>query len=447
MAAHIDRLRLLLAQGPAGARQLIEKLEVSQPTLSRAITAMGSEVLRLGAGRSIQYALRDSARGLGEVPVYRVTVDGRLRHLGGLVPVRPDGFVMCQTDGVMRHSHGLPWWLLDMRPQGFLGRAYVDRHAAALGLPARLADWSDAYALRALVAHGHDAVGNLVLGDAARDHFLTVPPPQPIAAADQAEAFVRLAQAAAHGDQPGSSAGGEQPKFVACVAAAGKPVQVLVKFSLPDANPVTQRWRDLLLAEHLALQTLAAAGVDAARSQLLDHAGQRFLALERFDRVGAVGRRALFSLAAVEAEFVGDAMAPWPVITARLAADGHITPAAAQDAALLYAFGALIGNTDMHHGNLSLVSEHGRPYALAPAYDMLPMGFSPRSTGALPDTLPPVQLHASVPHAVWVRALALATQFVARVRADDRFSDAFDPCVSALAAHQDEAAARIARLV
>lgn len=31
----------------------------------------------------------------------------------------------------------------------------------------------------------------------------------------------------------------------------------------------------------------------------------------------------------------------------------------------LWAFGMLIGNTDMHHGNLSFISSHGRPYQLA----------------------------------------------------------------------------------
>jgi general secretion pathway protein E len=43
---------------------------------------------------------------------------------------------MVQTDGVSTHHEGLPWWLIDMRPQGFLGRAYAHRHASSLGLPA-----------------------------------------------------------------------------------------------------------------------------------------------------------------------------------------------------------------------------------------------------------------------------------------------------------------------
>lgn len=41
-----------------------------------------------------------------------------------------------------------------------------------LGLPAALNEWNDTHALRALLAHGHDAIGNLLLGNAARDAFL-----------------------------------------------------------------------------------------------------------------------------------------------------------------------------------------------------------------------------------------------------------------------------------
>ena len=111
------------------------------------------------------------------------------------------------------------------------------------------------------------------------------------------------------------------------------------------APVMTERWRDLLLAEHHALATLAASGNSAARSWVIDHAAQRFLAVERFDRVGAAGRRGLYSLSAVEAEFVGNASAPWPVIVGQLAQDGHVTRESAEGAALLYAFGTLIGNT------------------------------------------------------------------------------------------------------
>lgn len=442
---HAETLRQRLTAGPRNARQLIEDLGISQPTLSRALAELGDEVVRIGAARSIQYALRDNLRGLPDIPVHQVDAEGRIRRLGNLIPVRPEGFVMRQEDGVTLHSEGLPWWLTDMRPQGYLGRAYAARHGAALGLPTRLGDWSDRHALRALLAHGHDMVGNLLLGDAARDRFLAAAP-EPIPEAELPAHYTRLAQEAAQGDIPGTSAGGEQPKFTACIQTAEGPRHVLVKFSEAEPSPVSERWRDLLLAEHLALNTLADAGLAAARTQIIDYGNHRFLEVERFDRQGLLGRRALHSLAALEAEFIGAAPLGWPELTRRLAAERHVRPEAADAAQLLWAFGALIGNTDMHNGNLSFIAEHGRPYALAPAYDMTPMAFAPRSGGGLPDTLPEAAIHASVDNLTWKRGEKLARDFLARVGIEARFSQRFEGCIAALETHVATAAEKIARL-
>jgi hypothetical protein len=446
MSRHSDALRVQLANGPLAARQLIEILGISQPTLSRTLAELGDEVVRLGAARSIQYALRDGLRGLPDVAVYRVDVEGKIRVLGTLVPVRPEGFVMRQEDGETRYSEGLPWWLFDMRPAGYLGRAYAARHGGALGLPARLADWSDTHALRALLANGEDMVGNLLLGDVARDRFLAATLPAPIAETQKAERYAALARAAAGGEQPGSSAGGEQPKFVAYAATLAGPRHVLVKFSEPDAGPVGERWRDLLLAEHLALETLREAGVPAATTRLIDTAGQRFLEVERFDRAGALGRRAVFSLSALDAEFVGAGGSNWPAIARRLVAARVIVPQAAESAALLWAFGTLIGNTDMHGGNLSFLSEQGPPCEIAPAYDMSPMGFAPRGGGGLPDALGDAAIDAGVANATWRQAEALARAYLARLVTGSGFSRRFESCIASLERRIEMAGERIARL-
>ena len=446
MSLHLDALRVLLAAGPQSAQQLIEKMGISQPTLSRALSRLGDEVVRLGAARSMQYTLRDSARGLADIPVYRVNAEGQIRALGTLVAVRPQGFVMRRADGATLHSEGLPWWLFDMRPQGFLGRAYAARHAAALGLPTRLSDWSDEHALRALLAHGHDVVGNLLLGDLARDRFLTTPLPAPITEPQKAEVYRQLALDAASGEVAGTSAGGEQPKFAVYAATPAGPRHLLVKFSEAEDSPVSERWRDLLLAEHLALETLRAAGFAAAQTYVLDHGGQRFLEVERFDRMGSLGRRALHSLTALDAEFVGAGSGGWPLPARRLADAGHIQPQAAEGAAVLWAFGTLIGNTDMHNGNVSFIAEHGRPYAIAPAYDMTPMAFAPRSGGGLPESIPAPTIQAAVPNATWRRAEVLADDFLARLRAANGFSPRFCACVAALESHRTAASAAIARL-
>ena len=108
MPSHAEALRLRLASGPQTARALCETLGVSQPTVSRALTELGDALVRIGAARSIQYALRDAVRGLPDIPVYRVDAEGRIRRQGVLVPVRPDGFVMRQDDGATVYSDGLP---------------------------------------------------------------------------------------------------------------------------------------------------------------------------------------------------------------------------------------------------------------------------------------------------------------------------------------------------
>lgn len=445
MSRHSDGIQTHLARSPLSVRQLIEYMGISQPTISRAIAALGDELVRIGRGPSIQYALRDAGRGIGDIPVYRVSAEGQIRQLGTLLPVRPDGFVMQQIDGNCLHSDALPWWLFDMRPQGYLGRAYAARHAAMLGLPGNPKEWSDTHVLRSLLAHGHDAIGNLLLGNAARDHFLSASAARPLGAEEKPARYIQLAEEAGRGELPGSSAGGEQPKFVTCAETPQGPRHLIVKFTVAGNNPLTERWRDLLLAEHLALETLAAAGIPAVQTWLVDVGQQRFLEVERFDRVGPLGRRGLFSLAALDAEFVG-AASGWAGITQALVRSGHIEPEAAQGAALLQAIGTLIGNTDMHAGNLSFIAEQGRPYSLAPAYDMLPMGFAPGSSGTIPSNLPAATIYADIAPETWRRAEQVARTYLDRLRHEPAFSPSFQPCLATLADHLKGAAEKIARL-
>ena len=431
-----------LSAGPRTSRQLSENLGVSQPTVSRILSSLGQEVLRVGAGKSIQYAIRDRTRGLEDIPVYRVSAEGTLRALGNLIAAQPgpDAFVFIQSDGKTSFFDGLPWWLVDMRPQGFLGRAYASRHGRSLGFPDDCRLWSGSQTLRALLAHGHDGIGNLLLGDYARELFLTLQEPMSV---DPRE-FPVLAAMASSGDIPGSSAGGEQPKFVAYTSTASGPKHTIIKFA--DAgNEVGQRWSDLLLAEHLALDTLRDHGQPAAPTFLVDADEQRFLVAERFDRVGVRGRIAMISLEVLDAEFVGLGKAPWPVIGQSLAQERRITMESLPHIQALWAFGVLIGNTDMHLGNLAFLSEHGQPYHVAPAYDMSPMAFAPTRSGQLPDKVQPPQLHASVPVEVWRTAWHVAKDFLGRARADERFSPAFTVCIEALETHLDEAKRMLGR--
>ncbi len=385
-------------------------------------------------------------RSLSDVTVHRVDAEGGVDFVATLTAARPEAFVILCADGQILHSEGLPWWLFDMRPQGYLGRAYCARHAAELGLPASLSHWTDTHALRVLLAQGHDLVGNLLLGERARAAFPEAALPEPVVETDKIATYAVLAKAAAQGEIPGSSVGGEQPKFTAYAMTPEGPRHVIVKFSEPDQGPVQQRWRDLLLAEHLALQTMNEGGVSAAATRLTDSDTQRFLEVDRFDRVGVHGRCGLISLAALDAAFVGSGTGTWPEIVRLLVGAGHLQEEAAYQSAVLWAFGTLIGNSDMHGGNLPFLVEQGRPYAMAPAYDMLPMALSPRSGGGLPETLAAANISAVVPDDAWRKAEALARAFLSRVQAHPGFSDRFTPLIGKLAEHIDAASMKIRRL-
>ncbi|MFM7657030.1 MAG: type II toxin-antitoxin system HipA family toxin YjjJ [Burkholderiaceae bacterium] len=446
MRAHAESIRRRLAQGPATPKQLVDLIGFSQPSLSRALVHLGPALVRMGAARSIQYFLRDDARSLSDLSIHRVDQRGALDRLGYMVPVRPDGFITFPERGKASLNEGLPWWLHDMRPQGYLGRAYAQKHARTLGLPDSVSDWSDTHALLAMLRHGHDMVGNLLIGDHAVHRFIQYEGAEPVVAAAKPSQYAELARRAADGEPAGSSAGGEQPKFTAYAMTDAGARHVIVKFSEVESGPVAERWRDLLLAEHLALLSLRDAGISAAQSCIIDTADQRFLEVVRFDRVGRSGRRGMHSLAALDAAFVGLGNGSWPSITRILAAERRVDTASVEAAALLWTFGTLIGNTDMHLGNLSFMDDHGPPYQLAPAYDMTPMAFRPRNSGALPDRLAAPKISLDVPSVIWRRAFSVAENFYARVKAHGQFSARFAPCIEALDSHLSTANTMLARL-
>lgn len=159
---------------------------------------------------------------------------------------------------------------------------------------------------------------------------------------------------------------------------------MLVKFSPAGNAPADQRVRDLLVCEHLALQTLAQASVAAARTQIIFGAGRVFFESERFDRTAAgldlqrkpgpnmapaPGRIGMVSLLAYDAQYVG-AMDNWAATAERMMARGLLTLSDASTLQLLEAYGLLIASTDRHYGNISLlllVAGKSADWALSPA--------------------------------------------------------------------------------
>ena len=378
-------LASLSRNGAATSASLQRELGVSQSTLSRAIGTVSDRVLQIGAGRSTRYGLRRELPGIGSNwPLFLVNERGEPRLLGRLSALARDQYWFDTPIGKhARFSDGLPFYLQDLVPQGFIGRT-VPRRYPELALPERVTDWNDDHVLVYLCRRGDDCVGNLILGDESLQRFLArADEPAVVPSRSRAKAYRSLAEAALAGSIAGSSAGGEHPKFTAVVQQASDLRQVLVKFSPGGTDRVAQRWADLLICEQLATQVLHEAGLTPRAADLLIADDQVFLEAERFDRTGPRGRSGVISLGALSNEYLGK-RDNWTTATAALARLGIISRADAEIVRRVATFGRLIGNTDMHFGNLSFRLSFDGPLALAPIYDMLPMTFAPLAGGALP---------------------------------------------------------------
>lgn len=426
----------LRRRGPLSPGELQGSLGISQPTLSRLVRAAASDVVRMGRARRSRYAATREVRHLGRAwPVHRVRGDGGIDQIAILHALAPRGWwwdapapprwlVEEHADGVFPD---LPWFLEDLRPQGFLGRAFARRHAAALGLGFDPQRWNADDVLVALLAAGDDLPGDLVIGDEAvailqRRRLRDL---DAVADEERARRYEALAAAALAGDVAGSSAGGEQPKFTtACRGPDGRVRHVLVKFSPPLDTAAGRRWADLLRCEHVAAEVLHAGGVPACRSAWCAGPQRAFLEVTRFDRVGAHGRRGVVSLLALALAH-GIALDSWAAAADRLERGGWLSPGDAETLRLWWWFGRLIANADQHFANVSLWLDDRRPLALTPAYDMLPMHYRPTAAGEIADR--PFEIAVAPPRQrpAWLRAAELATAFWTRVADEPLVSDAF----------------------
>ena len=415
--------------GVLSSAELQEQLGVSQPTVSRALAPLvqAGQVQKVGAARSQRYVLPRTVPGVGrEVPVMRVNERGQASPFASLVPLQGGAIWVDEADGLSQQHGGLPWFLDDMRPQGFMGRTFAHAHPE-LQLGSDPRHWNDDDVLRALALFGDDLPGNLVVGEAAFQRFHTLP--QRASRAQSQADYPRMAEQAMQGTLSGSSAGGEQPKF--CTRLGDR--HVIVKFSPASDAPVDQRLRDLLVCEHLALSVLAQAGLPAAKTAIVSGGGRIFLEAERFDRT-AQGRIGMVSLMVYDNEYVGE-MDNWAATANRMLARGLLTAQDARTLRLLEAYGVLIANTDRHYGNISLILRDD-DWTLSPTYDMLPMLYAPmggelveRDFAARP--LQPTA--ATLPE--WEQARTLATAFWQAAASDQRVSEGFRAIASSNLSH------------
>lgn len=413
-------LGFLAQRGLATSNELQALTGMSQPTVSRALAGLSAQgVVTLGRGRATRYGLCRPILGVrsGQQAVWRYGMHGNMERWGTLTWLAGEQ-IHVQAQGMEWLVKGeLPWFLAPLRMEGFLGRLQARRSHVSTLVGDDPSRWGVEQQLYVATSQVHDAPGAMTLGSPEGPGAIE---PAPTDDAARSLHYDRIAANVADHLPAGSSAAGEQAKFLVNrrTAGAGQTAEwewLLVKFTPPRGTPFGERWNDLLHAEALALATLADAGEPVARARVLSSGRRTYLESVRFDRIGGHGRRHAVPLWAVHKAFVnGPSNERWTGTCDELERQKRLSAEDAQRVRLWRLFGNLIGNNDMHAGNLSLWADDPRSgrFTLAPCYDMLPMAYKPEPVR---EDFGPTPLTFSRPPVfdtqAWTQARALALRF------------------------------------
>ena len=435
-------IQYLRTAGMLSAKEICAHFSASQPTANLALSASRREILKIGKGSRTRYAARREVSGLGDTwNIFRVGSTGTPQSFAKLYAIFgedareefavvfeknvPETLVKALCGDEFRDGifPDLPWFLLDHRPQGFIGRG-IAATLVPLNFSPKIENWRSETILRYWLGFGDDIAGSLIIGDAMREKFLSAGASgthQIIPKNERATAYPANATQAQNSVSVFSSAAGEQPKFIATVTDAQKSVRsCIVKFSGEISTAVGRREADLLVAEKIASDILADAGFPVPHTEIIFAKNRCFLESARIDRVGERGRVFTFSLNAIDAAFIGSEATSWADSVGRGVEFGLFSDETLARVRELQDFGNAIGNTDMHFGNLSFkLHNDALPFALAPVYDMNPAIYAPRrnETELFSDAL------AVIPASN--RAQELAARFWEKVSTDARISENF----------------------
>ncbi|MDO5675291.1 MAG: type II toxin-antitoxin system HipA family toxin YjjJ [bacterium] len=418
----------IFLRGLATSRELQAYTGLSQPAVSRKLRAMGDKIIKVQSGRTPRYALaRNAFGGSDRQPLAMVDAYGNTVLAAWIRPLVHGGFFVEAATGtppvllgIDQNGlfEGLPYFLQDLAPQGFIGRKIAEEIAKQnIAFPRDPRLWNADHIGRYLISNGDDLPGNFKFGEQTLLRLRR----KPEAATE--EDYPKLADQVMKGYVPGSSAGGEQPKFTTyCTTRAA---HVIVKFTHQDANEVTDRWRDILITEYHATEAIHDKDFPASETRLLEMEGRLFLESQRFDRSGEYGRMSMVSLKSIDDEFVGIGSG-WPAVMEALLQKNLVSWQHVYDANCLFLFGQLINNTDMHLENLSLAIEGG-VFRLLPVYDMCSMGFAPLPGGNVPPYafIPVMGTLNGISKETEQVVMAMAKDFWDRVARDERISLGF----------------------
>ncbi len=428
MCTEKSLLELLETAGPLSAADVAARLRVGKSSVARAAKSAGAKIVKLGRAQAMRYALPLAGYdGASQWSLYWIDESGEAHAFATATLVKPNA-IHCYGAGLNEvTSDTLPWFLMPLTLRGFLGRAsQVKLGAIANDWTGELERWSLRKRAFAAQSSAIDPAGAIVFGERALEAWRSRETPA-LASDDLPNLLKRYDQLAAlalHGKVMDAVTDGVQPKFSTRLQDEhGGLRDVLVKFSPALSTPFGVRWNDLLRAESHAMNVLRNNGFKVPFTRVFSSGTRTYFESARMDRVGARGRRHVLPLSALHSRFIGGPQRNWVTSIEALADKKHIARTEVATTRTLFAFGQLIGNTDMHFGNLSFIAASAnaisrKRFSLAPMYDMLPMRFAPGMHDAFVYAPFDVALLEGIPTSIIARALALAREFW-QANADD----------------------------
>lgn len=422
---HAEIIAYLSRYGATAANVLCHTLNISQPTLSRIFSITKERILVIGKAQETKYALNRKIDGVvTPIRIYEILEDGSSRHVGLLHAIQPQGFYFESQLSKLKSAiyPDLPYFLNDLRPTGFLGRLIPARHTE-LELPSDIRLWTSDHCLRFLTTCEWNSIGNLIIGEKAFALYLQNCQSfkNGIKSKDRVKHYPLYANDVLASGDAGSSAAGEQPKFITIVLPKTK--HVIVKFSPPVNTDVGTRVADLLICESIAARVLKKHAHAAVDAEVIIANNRVFLEIKRFDRSDQLGRRGLISLFSLDVEFSGT-LSSWSKTASELIKEKILSPACYATIRFRELFGELIANNDMHLANFSFFTKGLQVTEPAPAYDMLPMLFMPRGNQIINRQFEP-KLPLPEEREIWSLAYSAASEFWNAVLNDYRISNEF----------------------
>jgi DNA-binding transcriptional ArsR family regulator len=148
------QLLALLRKGVISAAELEKTLDLSQSAVSRLLRALIAEgqVIRLGSTRGARYGLLRAIGNIGSRwQLRQIDAAGNVQLVGQLHALASNEYFFLPSNVTYSPlgtvTDGIPYFLQDQRPGGFLGRA-VPHRFPELGLPQRVVDWTDDHYLQ-----------------------------------------------------------------------------------------------------------------------------------------------------------------------------------------------------------------------------------------------------------------------------------------------------------